>query len=301
MLAPYRTSALLLAALALASCLGRTGVDRGPSMPRRPAVDLRLPAEDGLVLSVLGASVRAPWGDAAPEARARFDEARWESAREALPGRADQLTYASGGNRVGAFLVRPLNTGGRALPVVLLCRDGVGDSGLDPDALLVELEGWAREGYVAIATAYRGNRMSQGVDQAGAAADVLALLPLVARLDYADPERVFLVGRGEGGRRVLAALGASDAVRAAAVVDAPTRGAADAVGVGEPLLVVHAARDRVAPFARARDLSAALAAAGTEHELVVVTGAPPGSPTPAEVDERIAAWFAAHGGRSLFD
>lgn len=302
---PARSARALVAPIALgllAACASRTGADRGPSTPRRPTVDLRLPAEDGLILSVLGTGIRTAWADLDEATRARFDEAEWDAARVSLEGRADRLTYASGGHRVGALLVRPGATGGRRLPVVLLCRDGVGAEGLAPEALLVELEAWSREGYVALASAYRGNQLSQGDDEAASPADVLALVPLVGELDYADPDRVYLLGRGQGGVRALRALAASEHVRAAAIVDAPLAGAGDAAGVTEPVLVVAGQGGGAASLSRARALTDALAAAGAGPELhVVAEGDPNTRPASAAVDERVAAWFAAHGGRSFLN
>lgn len=300
---PRVALALLLVPLAaplLGACASRTGPDRGREIPPRPTTDLRLPPEDGLLLSVLSTSVRTPWSAQDAPTRARFDVAAWERSRAELEGRADQITYASGGLRVGAFLARPRVTTGRRLPVVIVCRDGIGEAGLAPDALLVELDAWTREGYVAIATAYRGNRLSQGEDSPGAADDVLGLLPLVRELAYADPGRVFVLGRGLGGQRAVGALAATDAVRAAAIVGAELAPATDVTGIDEPLLVVHGALDLHTPLPRAEALIDALATAGTEHQLFVIED---GDHTlhahSPEIDARVAEWFAAHGGRSL--
>ncbi|MEZ6018317.1 MAG: hypothetical protein R3F49_24680 [Planctomycetota bacterium] len=301
--------AAVLSLLALASCVARNGQTYDGGQVPRPVQDLRMPAEDGLILAVIGTGIQGAWTDAAPGVRARLDEQRWERARQELGARADLLTYASGGLRVGAALVRPELVSGRRMPVVILCRDGLGGDAMSLDALLVELEGWSREGYVAIASLYRGHRMSQGSDERGAPADVLALLPLVKELGYADPERIYLLGQGHGAERVVRTLAASSVVRAAAIVGAPLAaqptptgiaGVPDLDGLDEPLLVVHGDRDRRAPLARARTLTDALTAADRAPELFVVED---GDETlvrhAREVDEQVASWFAAHGGRSL--
>lgn len=179
-----------------------------------------LEPEDGTIVSVVEALVVRPHDALSPNAQARFDAEEWEAARRSLVGRADLVTYSSGGLRIGGFLVRPEGLEGRRAGAVIVNRDGVGDSGLDEDELLVELSRYADRGYVAAASAYRGNRMSHGVDGFGGddVRDVLGLVQLLTRLDDVDPRRIFMVGFGRGGLMTLRALEEGAAVRAAAVV-----------------------------------------------------------------------------------
>jgi len=299
MLAPSPTPvhALLLAVACLAAACARTGRAVGPLTSPRPETALRLPAADGLLLAALPAAITTPWEALAPATQARFDAERWEALRTEHPSRAELISYASGGLRVGALLVRPTLDGGRRSPVVLVCRDGHGGDPLDVETALAELDRWAHEGYVALATTYRGSRLSQGTDTPGSPDDVLALALLAAELGYADPARVYVVGHGAGGARVLAALGRSERFRAAAVVEAPLPSAADPAGLAEPLLIVRGARGPAAP---AEALASALAGQGTECRVHPLTAQEPAAAR-AEADDEVLAWFALHGGRSLLN
>lgn len=303
----------ILPALALAvlsAACARTGRAVGPLTSPRPETALRFPAADGLLLAALPAAITTPWDRLDAETQARFDGARWEALRTEQPSRAELLSYASGGLRVGALLVRPTLDSGRRSPVVLVCRDGLGGDPLDVDTVLAELDHWAREGYVALATTYRGSRLSQGTDSAGSPDDVLALALLAADLGYADPARVYVVGYGAGGERTLAALRGSDRFRAAAVVRTgpetadgarglPAGQTPDsAEGLDEPLLLVQSARGRAAAWHQT--LAAALTARGTEHRVHTLAAEAPAAAR-AEADDEVAAWFAAHGGRSLLN
>lgn len=208
----------LLASLAAASCASKFDVEQPE--PRRVPLQDRLAPDDGSIVAVVEATVTRPY-DALPEGtQARFDPETWEQARTALSGRADLVTYASDGLRVGGFLVRPEGIGARRVGAVVVNRDGIADMGLDEEEILVELSRYAAQGYVAATSAYRGNRLSQGVDEVGGADvdDVLSMVMLLQRLDYVDPSRIFMVGFGRGGLMTLRALEEGAPVRAAAVI-----------------------------------------------------------------------------------
>ncbi len=217
-----------VAALGLAgisSCASGSGFD--VEAPEKNTLHLqeRLAAQDGAIVSVVGVSVTEPWENVPPRTRDRFDEADWSAAKEGLSGRADLVTYSSDSLRIGSFLVRPKSIEGRRLGAVIVNRDGIANRGLDENELLVELSRYAERGYVAAATTYRGNRLSQGVDEFGGddVRDVLALTALLQRLDYVDPSRIFMVGFGRGGLMTYRALEMGAPIRAAAVIS----GAAD--------------------------------------------------------------------------
>lgn len=214
----------LAACLGLALALALQGCASGPD-PVRPgereiAFQERLAPEDGAIVSVLGVRVDTPYGDLTPSTMARHGEEIWERARAGLTGRADLVTYSSDGLRIGGFLVRPEGIEGRRLGAVIVNRDGLAGRGLDENEILVELSRYADAGYVAAASAYRGNRLSGGVDELGGddVNDVLALVALVRRLDYVDPARVFMVGFGRGGLMTYRAIEEGAPVRAAAVI-----------------------------------------------------------------------------------
>ncbi len=180
----------------------------------------RLAPVDGTIISALETGITKRWSDLSPTGRARFSEDEWNAAIESVDRHAEHLTYSSDGLRIGGLLVRPASTEGRRLGAVVVNRDGIAGRGLDKDLILADLARYANEGFVAVASVYRGNRHSQGVDEFGGddVNDVLSLVTLVQRLDYVDPGRVFMVGFGRGGLMTYRALEMDAPIRAAAVV-----------------------------------------------------------------------------------
>ncbi|MEL6430431.1 MAG: prolyl oligopeptidase family serine peptidase [Planctomycetota bacterium] len=217
---PLRRLGLVAAATLLSACTTPEGGSTYVAPDRGIAFQERLAPEDGAILSVVAVRVDKAYEDLAPDARRRWDPERWAEARASLEGHADLVSYSSDGLRIGSLLVRPRTRTTRGGGAVIYNRDGIADAGLDEDELLVEMESFARAGYVVAASAYRGNRLSQGVDEVGGddVDDVLALVSLVQGLDGVDPNRVFMVGRGRGGLMTYRALEMGAPVRAAAVV-----------------------------------------------------------------------------------
>ena len=213
-----RTAALALLVAVACGCSSKYDLP-GPG-ERDIAFQARLAPDDGAILSVVPAGVDETWADQPLSVQARFDSSTWETARTTLDGRADFVTYSADGLRIGGFLVRPERIEGRRLAAVVVNRDGIAGRGLDENEILVELSRYAGEGYVAATSAYRGNRLSQGVDELGGddVNDVLALVALLQRLDYVDPSRIFMVGFGRGGLMTYRALELGAPVRAAAVI-----------------------------------------------------------------------------------
>ena len=190
-----------------------------PETEELPLLERLAPA-DGTIISVLETGILKSWDELTPSGRARFTDDQWHATRTAVEGHAELITYTSDGLRIGGLLVRPSSTEGRRLGAVILNRDGIAGRGLDQDLILAELSRYADAGFVAAASAYRGNQMSQGVDELGGddVNDVLSLVSLMQRLDYVDPGRIFMVGVGRGGLMTYRALELGAPVRAAAVV-----------------------------------------------------------------------------------
>ncbi len=82
----------------------------------------------------------------------------------------------------------------------------------------------ASEGFVVLASQYRGYDGGEGKDEVGGADtdDVLNLFPLARSLGYVDMGRVFMFGFSRGAQMTLQAIRRGAPVRAAAVVGAPT-------------------------------------------------------------------------------
>ena len=219
----FASSCLLAALFVLPGCASRTGgayFDLNSPEESELTLRDRVAPQDGTIISALETGITKGWGDLSPLGRARFTEDAWEAAISSVEGHAELLTYSSSGLRIGGLLVRPAITEGRRLGAVVVNRDGLAGRGLDEDLILADLARYASEGFVAVASAYRGNRLSQGVDELGGddVNDVLSLVTLVQRLDYVDPGRIFMVGFGRGGLMTYRALEMGAPVRAAAVI-----------------------------------------------------------------------------------
>ncbi|HEX8338616.1 MAG TPA: prolyl oligopeptidase family serine peptidase, partial [Pyrinomonadaceae bacterium] len=87
-----------------------------------------------------------------------------------------------------------------------------------------EMHRLASEGFVVLASQYRGYDGGEGRDEVGGADtnDVLNLFPLARSLGYVDKGRVFMFGFSRGAQMTLQAVRRGAPVRAVGVVGAPT-------------------------------------------------------------------------------
>src|SRR4029453_242522 len=78
----------------------------------------------------------------------------------------------------------------------------------------------AGNGFVVLASQYRGNDGGEGLEEVGGAdgGDVVALVSLASSLSYSDPKNIFFYGLSRGGMMTFLALARGAAVNAAAVV-----------------------------------------------------------------------------------
>jgi dipeptidyl aminopeptidase/acylaminoacyl peptidase len=136
--------------------------------------------------------------------------------------RCRRISYGSDGLRVTGFIVEP-TTAGRH-PVVIFNRGGTQDFGAIRTADLVEFAGWALDGYVVVASQYRGNDGGEGVEEWGGAEvnDIVHLATLARALPSVDPQRVYMLGFSRGGMMTYLALKSGVQVRAAATVGGPS-------------------------------------------------------------------------------
>lgn len=194
-----------------------------------------------------------------------------------------RIKYASDGLAVTGFIYKPRKTDGRKFPVVFYNRGGIGpgsEIGAQNFNYLAEMYRLASEGFVVLASQYRGYDGAGGRDEAGGADtnDVLNLVALARTLPYVDAEQMFMWGYSRGAVMTLQAIRQGVPVRAAVVVGAPVdyfevaaRGEgffretfpdydrrkeehltnrsavrwADKIGV--PLLILHGGDDRIRP------------------------------------------------------
>ena len=240
------------------------------------------------------------------------------------------IKYLSDGLKVAGFLWKPKDTAGRKLPVILFNRGGNREFGkLGPWG---GIHRFAAEGFVVIASQYRGNDGGEGREEFGGAdvRDVLNLIPLASSLDCVDMGNVFLYGVSRGGMMTYLALKNGIPVNAAATVGGMTDLVSEAAR--RPSLVINVWKEMIPDFDKRREEllrersavywaekinvpililqggadwrvgpGSALAFAqklqelGKEYELIVYAGADHGiSQKEADRDRRIIDWFRSH-------
>ena len=138
-----------------------------------------------------------------------------------------KIKYTSDGLKVSGFIYKPKETAGKKLPAVIWNRGGAGDDTIISTANYLhfyEMHRLASEGFVVLASQYRGYDGGEGKDEVGGADtnDVLNLFPVARALGYVDMERVFMFGFSRGAQMTLQAVRRGAPVRAAGIVGAPT-------------------------------------------------------------------------------
>lgn len=243
--------------------------------------------------------------------------------------RCRKVRYASDGLGVAAYVVEPVTAGRH--PAVVINRGGTGAFGMIRTGELVEMAGWALDGYVAVASQYRGTDGGDGQDEYGGAdvADVLNVAALARGLPTVDPEALYAYGLSRGGMMTYLALRQGLVVRAAATVGAPTNlagGLAERPEMDEvyrelmpgyatrkdehlrarsalewpeqltaPLLILHGGADWRVPPADALALASRLEALDRPYGLMVYAGDDhPLTRSWPEARAKIRAWFRAH-------
>lgn len=135
-----------------------------------------------------------------------------------------RIQYASDGLKVVGFLLKPKELSGR-LPVLIYNRGGNREFGkIGLGQLEFSLAYLASEGYVVLASQYRGADGSEGQEHFGGddVHDILNLIPLAKSLPYADADRTVMLGDSRGGLMTYLAIKSGAHIKAAAVVGAPS-------------------------------------------------------------------------------
>jgi dipeptidyl aminopeptidase/acylaminoacyl peptidase len=243
-----------------------------------------------------------------------------------------RIQYLSEGLKVVGFLVKPRATGTVPYPVIVYNRGGFREIGKLDTWNLLDFYGFASQGFVVLASQYRGNDGGEGRDEVGGAdiADVMALATLTRQLPYADPANVFLFGLSRGGMMSFLALKRGFPARAAAVVGAVfdleafgvrapqiMAGAARSIPdfatngpailrersamnwpeqIDVPLLILHGADDREVPATEAMAFATKLAQLHKRYQLMVYAGdVHEVAANHVDRDARIVAWFRQFG------
>ncbi|HEU0201413.1 MAG TPA: prolyl oligopeptidase family serine peptidase [Burkholderiaceae bacterium] len=268
----------------------------------------------------------------------QFDEARFRSVYpaadfERLHDGSVQcwdIVYRSQGLKIAGYLVGPQDRDRGPPPVIIYNRGGNRDYGRLVLTDLIDFAGWARHGFLVLASQYRGATGSEGSDEFGGADvnDVLSLFPL-ARSIGADMRNVFMVGFSRGGLMTYLALKRGAVINAAVVIGGPTDLALEAKYRPEmlalyrelmpdfdrrrhehlrarrvidfasrldaPLLLLHGGADERVPPEQALALAQRLARLRKSFELVLYAGDDHSLGGNREDSrKRVLAWFRRH-------
>ena len=148
-----------------------------------------------------------------------LSKAEFEKRKAYVGFECQRITYMSDGLKVVGYLWKPKDAAGKKLPLIIYNRGGNREFGkLSPWAWSGFYE-YLSNGFVVVASQYRGNDGGEGKEEFGGAdvRDVLNLVPLARGLGYVDMNNLFLFGWSRGGMHALLARKERIPVNAAAV------------------------------------------------------------------------------------
>jgi len=129
-----------------------------------------------------------------------------------------RISYLSDGLKINGLMVKPKKKG--KYPCIIYNRGGNKDFG----ALVIasatgQLGQLANEGYVVIASQYRGNGKSEGKEEFGGSDvnDVIILTEVLKEIEGADTSKIGMYGWSRGGMMTYIALTQTDKIKAAVV------------------------------------------------------------------------------------
>ncbi|WP_291871274.1 prolyl oligopeptidase family serine peptidase [Maribacter sp.] len=128
------------------------------------------------------------------------------------------ITYLSDGLKINGFLVKPKKKG--KYPCVIYNRGGNREFGsLKIGHGAITLGRIAKEGYVVIASQYRGNGGSEGQEEFGGkdVNDITILPEVLKEIEDADTDRIGMYGWSRGGMMTYIALTKTKNIKAAIV------------------------------------------------------------------------------------
>jgi len=238
-----------------------------------------------------------------------------------------RMKYLSDGLQVVGFLVKPKKEGA-SWPVLIYNRGGNREFGKITLRMMRYLSYLASDGYVVLASQYRGNDGGEGKEEFGGrdVNDVLNLIEMAGSLPFTEPGKIVMLGYSRGGMMTYLAIKREAPINAAAVVGGVTdviqnveeRGAGmrrvveelagrdevehkkrsavywpDKINV--PLLILHGEDDWRVNVSQAKKLAQELKKLGKEHKLVVFPCGDHGLNTNRpERNRLIFEWFEKH-------
>lgn len=128
------------------------------------------------------------------------------------------ISYLSDGLKIHGLLVQPKADGN--YPCVIFNRGGNRNAGsLKIGHGAITLGNIAKHGYVVIASQYRGNGGSEGLEEFGGSDvnDVLILTEVLKEVESADTDNIGMYGWSRGGMMTYIALTKTNKIKAAAV------------------------------------------------------------------------------------
>lgn len=265
-------------------------------------------ASDGSVVAQMPCRFTA-FEDQSAFARRFYSKDEYEKAKNSRSIECLRIQYISDGLKVVGFLVKPRNSQGTRYPVIIYNRGGLLEIGKIETWNILDFYELASNGFVILASQYRGNDGGEGREEFGGADvnDVTNLLSLAASLPYADPKNIFFYGLSRGGMMTFLALQRGAVVNAAAVLGAifdlegalePTKQRAPGIvelvtklipdyagrgaaalsersamnwpeKVNVPLLIIHGGEDEEVPVSQALAFATKLSGLHKPYELVV--------------------------------
>ena len=123
------------------------------------------------------------------------------------------ITYMSDGLSITGYIIKP--TGDGPFPAIIYNHGSI-NGVAEPDALYT----LARLRYVVVASNYRGNGGSQGVEDFGDedVNDVLNIITAAKNLKYVNINKICMLGESHGGQMSLLALSRTGDIKAAVVL-----------------------------------------------------------------------------------
>jgi dipeptidyl aminopeptidase/acylaminoacyl peptidase len=294
-----------------------------PSYDAAVASATQFQGEEAAAAQREGITMRTPLAYATPE---EFEQG--VTASQSIT--CTRIVYRSDGLKVAGLMWRPQDQGSRRLPLIIFTRGGNRDFGRIPPWHGFHL--FAAEGFVVLASQYRGVDGGEGVEEFGGADvdDVRNLVPAAASLGFVDLDNVFLLGWSRGAMEALLALKQGLRVNAIAIGGGLLDLVAEAErrptlvtnvwsklipqfasrreaalrersamywpeAVTAPILVLHGGGDWRASPVEAMTFAQKLHAAGRVYELVVYANDDHAiSANRIDRNRRIVEWFKAH-------
>jgi len=139
--------------------------------------------------------------------------------------------YEVDGFIVRGFYAKPRRIAADKLPVIIFNRGGNADSGaIPPPYIFGKLFPVVKKGFVVVGSMYRGARLGSEphpdrlADEFGGkdVNDILALLPIIETMPFADAEKIGMWGVSRGGIMTYLAVARSDRFRALVAEATPT-------------------------------------------------------------------------------